>query len=218
MVARRSGSRVRKRARLLYFSNVHYRVPSVICRIEYDPNRSSFISLLYYSNGVFCYVLNTLGTFVGNAIHSYFNLDVFSDKGLAIILQNGDTTLLEHMPIGGIFHNLELFPLSGGSFSRAAGTYCMILRKFLNIRKAYVFLPSKKYRTVSFFCHLVKGIVGNYHYNKESIGKAGVNRMYGIHPVVRGVAKNPVDHPHGGGEGKKSKKCHPRTAWGRMLH
>lgn len=218
IVARFRGNRARKRARILSQSNSFLCIPGYICRIEYDPNRSAFISLVLYSNNVCAYFLHTSGLSIGDRIVSYLDLSIPGLDNLAITFNNGDSSYLFCVPSGSLVHDLESIPLSGGVYSRSAGSYCIILKKFFRLRSSFIQLPSTQLRSFSFFCFCTKGIVSNDLHYRISLGKAGRNRLLGYNPIVRGVAKNPVDHAHGGGEGKKSKPCFPRTAWGKMLH
>jgi large subunit ribosomal protein L2 len=212
------GSRVRKRLRIIDNAKHIYNVPGNIVRIEYDPNRSAFIALILYANGICCYSVHTNGTAIGDALVSYLDLAASSVDGLSVYFRNGDSSILRCIPQGTVIHNVELYPGSGGSIARGAGSFCLLLRKYMNIRKCLVVMPSKKQLTLSMFCNATKGLVGNTSHKRVMLGNAGRARRLGKKPVVRGVAMNPVDHPHGGGEGKKSKKCFPRTAWGKMLH
>lgn len=211
IVARFRGSCARQRVRLVSNSNVFYGIPGRIIRIEYDPNRSSFISLVFFFNGICFYVLHTSGLNLGDRIFSHLDLSTgVSDFPARFNL--GDTCLLFCVPNGTIFHNLEKVPYSGSIFIRSAGTFGLLIKKFFRLRRCFIQLPSKQQRSFSFFCSITKGIVSNELHYRVLLGKAGRSRLLGYKPIVRGVAKNPVDHPHGGGEGKKSKKCFPRTA------
>lgn len=218
VVARSKGCRARSGIRILN-SYIHSNsTPGIVCRLEYDPFRSSFISLVVYSNNICSYVLHTYGTLPGSRVMSAFDFST-CDLGIQFtVFNNGDSTSLLCTPHGTVLHDVELFPGAGGSIARAAGTYCLLLKKFLNIKKCFIRLPSESTMSISSTCYGTKGIVGNEENNKVVFGKAGRRKLRGFKPIVRGVAMNPVDHSHGGGEGKKSKQCHPRTAWGKMLH
>jgi large subunit ribosomal protein L2 len=181
-------------------------------RVEYDPNRSSSISLILYSNGLCAYIIHPFGLSVGSTIASYTDVISAITRGLVVQFMNGDSCYVRNIPLGTILHNVEKFPGSGGAIARSAGTFRLLLKRFLNLRKCLIKIPSGDLVTISFHCGASKGIVSNRIHRRCSIGKAGRNRLLGLKPIVRGVAKNPIDHPHGGGEGKKSKKCFPRTA------
>lgn len=157
-------------------------------------------------------MLHTAGVSIGSRISSYVDLSLPGLDNMPVIFNNGDSCFLCFVPNGTILHSLESVPLSCGVFIRSAGTYGIVLKKFIRLRKAFIQLPSSTLRSFSFFCSVVKGIVSNELHYRVSFGKAGRRALLGNRPIVRGVAKNPVDHPHGGGEGKKSKKCFPRTA------
>lgn len=193
------------------FSN--FNVPGVYCRFEYDSKRSSFIVLVHFQNGLFCYLNAILGVELGTVFQSYS----FNKENDILSLKNGDRACVGNVPNTTIISNVESFYLSGSKYSRSAGTYCTIIRKYLNINKVLIKLRSGCLKLVSSVGKAFIGSNSNVEHKLISIGKAGRNRLFGIKPNVRGVAMNPVDHPHGGGEGKKSKKSSPRTPWGKML-
>ena len=212
IVLRTKGCRVRKRIRRLDSNYYMYNIPGYVCRLEYDPNRSAFISLILYANGMCAYTLHTLGINVGSRVilHSDISAVDFNEQFISFV--NGDSCALYCTPGGTILHGLEILPFKGSSYIHAAGTYGVVLRKFSRLRSCTVRLPTAQIRSFSIFCCFTKGIVSNDVHYRVKLGKAGRHRLLGRNPIVRGVAKNPVDHPHGGGEGKKSKKCFPRTA------
>lgn len=216
IVARFRGSCARQRVRILSFHNRFFGIPGKIVRIEYDPSRSSFISLILYSNGICSYTVHTLGISTGDFIIHHPFVPLFGSNVFSVNI--GDSCFLSSSQNGMLLHNLETLPNSGGSFIRSAGTFGLVIKKFFNLRKCFIQLPSKQLRSFPFSCLVTKGIVSNDLHYRLQLGKAGRSRLLGCNPIVRGVAKNPVDHPHGGGEGKKSKKLFPRTAWGKMLH
>lgn len=218
IVARFRGSCARQRVRVVSNTNTFFCVPGKIIRIEYDPNRSSFISLVLYSHGICTYVLHTLGLSLGDVLFSHLDISLPGFNGISVHFNLGDSCSLFCSPHGTVLHNLETIPFSGGLYIRSAGTFGLVMKKFFRLRKCLIQLPSKQLRSFSFFCSVTKGVVSNDLHYRVLLGKAGRARLFGYKPIVRGVAKNPVDHPHGGGEGKKSKKCFPRTAWGKMLH
>lgn len=180
-------------------------IPAKVMTIEYDPNRNARIALLRYQDGEKRYIIQPRGLNVGDLI--------ISDIQAPILV--GNTLPLRNIPLGAEVHNVEFQPGSGGQLARAAGTLVEILAKegkFVTIR-----LPSKEVRLISRNCWATIGQVGNFESYNLTIGKAGRNRWLGKRPTVRGSVMNPVDHPHGGGEGRTSiGRCHPVTPWGRV--
>lgn len=192
-----------------------HNVPCVVSRIEYDPNRSSFLSLVVFANGVCAYVLTALSTQVGNVCTSYATVIVaFANlyTGLSTGFLIGDMCRLEYMPRGTVLFDVERIPYLCGSVARSGGTLCVLLKKYVNIRRCLLQIPSKETLSFSYNCSGTKGVASNALHHRTADGCAGRNVRFGSKPVVRGVAQNPVDHVHGGGEGKKSKSCFPRTA------
>lgn len=206
------GPRKKKLYRLIDFKRQYYNVPATIYSLEYDPNRSSFISLIVYKNNLFCYILSIEHLRIGECIVSY-NTDALFE----LLYQKGDSNKLLFLPVGGIIHNVELWPSYGGIYIRSAGTYGKILKKLYHCNKALIVLPSKSYCYVSLYSSATIGVVSNGLHNKIILGKAGRNRWLGRKPKVRGVAMNPVDHPHGGGEGKRSDDAFKKSPWGKIL-
>ena len=172
-------------------------------RIEYDPNRSAFIALLTYADGVQTYIIAPHKLAVGDMVIS-------SASGADI--KNGNAMPLASMPVGTIVHNVEMVPGKGGQMARAAGSYVQFVGKANGF--ALLKLRSGEVRMVKLECMATVGSVSNMDRKNTSIGKAGRNRWLGKRPVVRGVAMNPIDHPHGGGEGKTSGGRDPVTPWG----
>jgi len=180
-------------------------IPGIIYRIEYDPNRSSYIALIIYQNGLFKYILATNGIKEGDIL-------IFSrNKGIDINIGNGMS--LNEIPLGSKIHNIEIHPYSGGSIIRSAGNYCKLIKK--DEKEATIRLKSKKEIKLSINCLANIGIVSKPDYKNIKGGKAGHSRYLGIRPTVRGVAMNPIDHPHGGGEGKTSGGRVSVTPWAR---
>jgi large subunit ribosomal protein L2 len=179
-------------------------VPGKVAEIEYDPNRSALIALVQYANGKKTYILLPEGLKVGETIMSGDNVEI----------RAGNNTKLAKMPLGTTIHNIELFPGKAAYVARAAGASAQLLAK--EAGWAQIRMPSGEIRKFSLDCRATIGQVGNLDHNKEVLGKAGNSRHRGIRPSVRGVAMNPVDHPHGGGEGK-SPVGHPGplTPWGK---
>ena len=200
--------------RRVSYKRFNYNISGYIYRYEYDPNRSSFISLIIYKNYICCYILGVKNTFKGDIIHSY-NFDIMSDEEMNKIYKKGDSNKLLYLPVGSFIHNIERFPNSGGVYARSAGTYGQIFKKDIINNKALIILPSNKKLYLSLNSYATLGVVSNERHKDQVIGKAGRNRWLGKKSKVRGVAMNPVDHPHGGGEGKKS-PTYKKTPWGKI--
>ncbi|MCS6990870.1 MAG: 50S ribosomal protein L2 [Chitinophagales bacterium] len=187
--------------RIIDFKRDKFGVPGVVKTIEYDPNRTCFISLIHYADGEKRYILAPQGIKVGQTVLS--GPDAPPDIGNALPLKD--------IPVGTIIHNIELHPGQGGILVRSAGTSAQLTNK--EDRYAVIKMPSGEIRRVLLTCMATIGAVSNPDHNTETIGKAGRNRWKGIRPRTRGVAMNPVDHPMGGGEGKAS-GGHPRSRKG----
>jgi len=177
-------------------------VPCVVAAIEYDPNRSARIALLHYVDGEKRYILAPAGLQVGAKLMSGPTADIFI----------GNSLPLKNIPAGTIVHNIELKPGKGGQMARSAGAQAQLVSK--EGEYALLKLPSGEVRRVLVDCAATVGQVGNVEHENESLGKAGRTRWKGKRPHNRGVTMNPVDHPHGGGEGKTSGGRHPVTPWG----
>src|SRR5271168_407906 len=175
-------------------------IPAKVASIEYDPNRSARIALLHYVDGEKRYILQPVGLEVGMTVQNGEGADILP----------GNALRFRHIPPGTMVHNLELFPGKGGQVVRAAGGAAQLLSKEGEV--ALVKLPSGEVRKFSVDCMATVGQLGNLDHENVTYGKAGKSRWLGIKPTVRGVAMNPVDHPHGGGEGKV-KGNHPQTPW-----
>lgn len=206
----RSKNYHRKIYRIINFSYSNFGIPYKILRIEYDPNRSAFINLVYYFNNLTSYCLNINTVLVGDCRYSFLK------NSSNIFLNKGDSGLLRIIPENTIVSVIEKIPSFGAIYTRAAGTYSIIVQKHLNLGKALVKLKSGLIKMIGLSGKATVGVISNLLHKQEISGKAGRSRWFGIKPNVRGVAMNPVDHPHGGGQGKKSKKPSPRTAWGKM--
>lgn len=209
----------RSKYRLITNKRFNCTVPGNIYRLEYDPNRSSFISLVLYKNNLFCYVLGVKHLKLGDTICSY-NADVkslndYKHRSMYHLYNRGDSNQLNYFMIGTILHNIERFPNSGGVYIRSAGTYGKLLKKHLEVNKALIQLPSNKFIYLSLSSYATFGVVSNEWHEDRVLGKAGRSRWLGFKSTVRGVAMNPVDHPHGGGEGKKWVSLR-KTPWGRI--
>lgn len=188
-------------------------VPGIVYSIEYDPNRSSFISLITYNNNITCYILSVYNVKVGDKLMSY-DSPPSEDQ---LFYRPGDNNRLIYINTGVVIHNVEYLPEHGGIFIRSAGTYGKIIKKYTKINKVLIELPSKVRFFTSIYSFATIGVVSNKFYKNRVIGKAGRNRWLGKKSTVRGVAMNPVDHPHGGGEGKKSNPSWKRSPWGKIL-
>ncbi len=177
-------------------------VPAKVAAIEYDPNRSARIARLHYADGEKRYILQPQGLKVGDSVLSSSKADILPGNCLPI----------ESIPLGTIIHNVELKPGKGGQMARSAGAGVQLVAK--EGAYAHVKLPSGEVRMVHRNCHATIGQVGNLDHENISYGKAGRKRWKGRRPHNRGVTMNPVDHPHGGGEGRTSGGRHPSTPWG----
>lgn len=194
----------KKLYRIIDFKRLKYGVEGKVEAVEYDPYRNCRIALICYADGEKRYILKPSGTKVGDAIAS-------AESGLDI--KPGNAMKLKSIPIGTLLHNIELKPGKGGQIARSAGGYAQLIGK----EDKYVILrlPSGEMRRVLAECMATIGVVGNEDWSNVVIGKAGRNRHRGIRPQTRGSAMNPVDHPHGGGEGKTNSGRHPVTPWGK---
>lgn len=202
ITSRRRGGGHRRHYRVIDFKRNKSGVPANVHSIEYDPNRSARIALLHYADGEKRYILAPSGLRVGAQVESGPDADV----------RPGNALPLENIPQGTHVHNVELQPGKGGQLGRSAGAEIQIMAKegkFAQLR-----LPSGEVRLVPVTCYATVGQVGNQEHENVVLGKAGRNRWLGKRPSVRGVAMNPIDHPHGGGEGRASGGGHPVTPWG----
>ncbi|MFA4888515.1 MAG: 50S ribosomal protein L2 [Candidatus Omnitrophota bacterium] len=178
---------------------------ALVLAVEYDPNRSARIALVEYPNKVKRYILCPLGLKVGETIISSNQKDTE--------VKIGNCLLLRHIPSGTLIHNIEIKQGQGGQIVRSAGTSAQVMAKEGEL--AHIRLPSGEVRLIRLDCHATVGQMGNTEHGALYLGKAGKNRWLGIRPSVRGVAMNPVDHPHGGGEGKSGQgNPHPVSPWG----
>ncbi len=199
---RRRGGGHKRRYREIDFRRNKDGVPGKVVSVEYDPNRSARIALISYADGDKRYIVAPLGLEPGMTVES----------GTEVEFEPGNTLPLWRIPLGTQVHNVELTPGRGGQLARAAGNGCQLLAKegrFCTLR-----LPSGEMRRVLLNCRATIGQVGNADHENVNVGKAGRNRWRGRRPKVRGVVMNPVDHPHGGGEGRTSGGRNPCTPWG----
>jgi len=202
ITSRHRGGGHKKHYRLIDFNRNKDGIKALVERIEYDPNRSAHIALLLYSDGERKYIISPEGTKAGDTIES----------GPSASISLGNCLSLADIPLGTVVHCIEMFPGKGAQIGRSAGASAQILA--IEGRYTTLRLRSGEVRRVLSNCRATIGAVSNSEHSLRSIGKAGSKRWLGIRPSVRGVAMNPVDHPHGGGEGKTSGGRHPVTPWG----
>jgi len=202
LTARHIGGGHKRRYRIIDFKRDKHGVPAKVYSIEYDPNRTSRIALLHYSDGEKRYILAPDGLKVGDKVSS----------GSGSEISIGNSLPLREMPLGSFVHNVELKPGKGGQIGRSAGSAIQLLAKEGNY--AQLKMPSGEVRMIRLDCMATYGSVGNAEHENIDLGKAGRSRWLGKRPHVRGVAMNPVDHPMGGGEGKTSGGGHPVSPWG----
>lgn len=193
----------KRRYRMIDFTRSKVDMPAVVERLEYDPNRTSFIALVKYEDGQYAYILAPQKLSVGDTVISSAAADI----------KPGNTLPLRNIPVGTIVHNVEMKAGKGGQLARSAGTSVSIMGR----DGAYVILKlaSGEVRLIRGECRATVGVLSNPDHQNRSYGKAGRMRWKGRRPVVRGVAMNPIDHPHGGGEGRTSGGRHPVTPWGK---
>ena len=203
MTSRHRGGGHKQRYRKIDFKRDKAGVPAKITTIEYDPNRSAYIALLTYVDGEKAYILAPQKVSVGDEVISSAHADI----------NPGHALKLKHIPIGTVIHNVELRPGKGGQMVRSAGTWAQLMAK--EGKYALLRLPSSELRRVLLECRATIGSVSNPKHENQESGKAGRSRWLGKRPKVRGVAMNPVDHPHGGGEGRTAGGRHPVTPWGK---
>ncbi len=200
---RRRGGGAKRLYRIVDFKRIKFDMVAVVERIEYDPNRTAFIALIKYEDGEQSYILAPQRLAIGDQVVAGAKVDV----------KPGNAMPFTGMPIGTIVHNVELKAGKGGQIARAAGTYVQFVGR--DGGYAQIRLSSGELRIVRQECMATVGAVSNADHSNQNIGKAGRNRHKGIRPSVRGVVMNPVDHPHGGGEGRTSGGRHPVTPWGK---
>lgn len=199
---RHRGGGSKKKYRIIDFRRNKIGIPARVASIEYDPNRSANIALLEYKDGEKRYIIAPMGLTVGQSI--------LSDDSAEIL--PGNCLTLAAIPVGTIIHNVELIPGGGAKLARGAGSMVQLMAREGNY--AQIKLPSGEVRMVNVNCRATIGQVGNLDHSNIEIGKAGRNRWMGWRPFVRGTAMNPVDHPHGGGEGRTKGGRHPVSPWG----
>ena len=203
VTARRRGGGHKRLYRMIDFKRNHFEIPAKVERIEYDPNRSAFIALLLYNDGKKSYILAPQRLAVGDTVVSSAKADI----------KPGNALPLANIPVGTIIHNVELKPGKGGQIARSAGTYVQLVGRDQSY--SILRLNSGEQRMTRSECMATIGAVSNPDNKNIKLAKAGRSRWLGRRPSVRGVAMNPIDHPHGGGEGKTSGGRHPVTPWGK---
>ena len=204
ITVRHQGGGSKRKYRVIDFKRDKKDIPAKVIAVEYDPNRTAFIALLQYADGEKRYILAPLDLKVGDTVVSGENADI----------KPGNALPISKIPVGTLIHNLEIKPGKGGQIVRSAGAYAQLMAKEGNY--AQVRLPSGEYRRIPMNAMATIGTVGNTDHSNVHIGKAGRKRHMGIRPTVRGVVMNPVDHPHGGGEGKSPVGMPaPVTPWGK---
>jgi large subunit ribosomal protein L2 len=203
LTIRHRGGGHKRLYRIIDFRRDKRGIPAKVGSLEYDPNRSARIALLSYADGEKRYILAPDGLAVGASIIAGEDADILV----------GNSLPLKNIPLGTMIHNIELRKGKGGQLARSAGTAAQLLAKEAGY--AQIKMPSGETRMVHLDCYATIGQVGNLNFENVAIGKAGRTRWLGRRPTVRGVAMNPIDHPHGGGEGKTSGGRHPVSPWGK---
>lgn len=204
ITVRHKGGGYRKMYRLIDFKRQKDAVPAKVATIEYDPNRSARIALLHYKDGEKRYILAPAELRVGDTVES----------GPAADIRSGNCLPIKNIPLGTVVHNIELRPGQGGKLVRSAGGAAQLMAK--EDEYAQIRMPSGEVRKVLMGCRATIGQLGNLDHENEIVGKAGRQRHRGVRPSVRGIAMNPVDHPHGGGEARSTSGRAPTTPWGQM--
>ncbi len=203
MTARHKGGGAKKLYRKIDFKRTRWDIPATVERLEYDPNRTAFIALIKYEDGELSYIVAPQRLAVGDTVITSKTADI----------KPGNVLPLKNIPVGTIIHNIEMKPLKGAQMVRSAGCYAQLVGR--DAGYAQIKLTSGELRMVPDACIASIGAVSNPDNMNQVMSKAGRNRHKGKRPHVRGVAMNPVDHPHGGGEGKSSGGRHPVTPWGK---
>ena len=204
ITVRHKGGGTRRQYRIIDFKRTKDAIPAKVATVEYDPNRSARIALVSYRDGEKRYILAPLGLKVGDVVVS----------GPAADIKTGNCLPIKNIPVGSVIHNIELRPGQGGKLVRSAGGSAQLMAKEDDY--AQVRMPSGEVRRIQVVCRATIGQLGNVEHENEVIGKAGRQRHKGKRPSVRGIAMNPVDHPHGGGEARSTSGRPPTTPWGQM--
>ena len=203
ITVRHRGGGAQRKYRIIDFTRSERDVPGTVITVEYDPNRNVRIGLVNYANGAKKYMLLPEGLEKGSAVLASENAEA----------KTGNALPLNKIPVSFMLHNVEIRPGSGGTFARSAGASVQLVSK--TNEYATLKMPSAEIRMVPLSCWATVGVLGNAEYKNISWGKAGRTRRRGFRPSVRGMAMNPVDHPHGGGEGRSKSGSHPMTPWGK---
>ena len=204
ITVRHKGGGNKLKYRIIDFKRVESNEPATVVGVEYDPNRTAYIALLQHADGHKSYILAPAGVTDGDKVYSGADSDI----------KAGNTLPIANIPVGTVIHNIELYPGKGGQLVRSAGTAAQLMAKENGM--AQVRLPSGEVRLVHLNCKATIGTIGNIEHDTIKIGKAGKKRHMGIRPTVRGSVMNPVDHPHGGGEGRSPiGRPSPVTPWGK---
>ena len=201
MTMRYIGGGHKRKFRVIDFKREKDAIPAIVKTIEYDPNRSARIALLFYADGEKRYIIQPLGLKVGDVVMA----------GPDAEIKPGNTLPLINLPVGTFIHNIEMVPGKGGQLVRSAGSSAQLLAK--EGEYAHVRLPSGEIRLIAVNCTATVGQIGNIDHENVTLGSAGRSRHLGIRPTVRGTAMNAVDHPHGGGRGKSKGNNQPRSPW-----
>ncbi len=202
MTVRHVGGGHKRKYRVIDFARDKREIPAVVSSLEYDPNRTAYIALLNYADGEKRYILAPLGLKVGDPVLASDTADIKPANNLP----------LSNIPVGTFLHNVEVEPGKGGKLSRSAGNFAQLMAKegvYCQVK-----MPSGEVRLIHARCRASIGQIANTEHENIALGKAGRKRWLGVRPTNRGVSMNPIDHPHGGGEGKSSGGGHPRTPWG----
>jgi large subunit ribosomal protein L2 len=202
MTVRHIGGGHKRKYRVVDFARDKREIPAKVASIEYDPNRTAYIALLNYADGEKRYIIAPLNLSVGDSVLASESADI----------KPGNNLSLASIPVGTLIHNIETEPGKGGKLARSAGNFAQLMAK--EGEYCQVKMPSGEIRLLHSRCRASIGQLSNTDHENISIGKAGRARWLGIRPTNRGVSMNPIDHPHGGGEGKSSGGGHPRTPWG----
>jgi large subunit ribosomal protein L2 len=202
MTVRHIGGGHKRKVRIIDFMREKREIPAKVASLEYDPNRTAYIALLHYADGEKRYIVAPLNLNVGDSVLASDSADI----------KPGNNLSLSSIPVGTLIHNIEVTPGRGGKLARSAGNYAQLMAKEGD--SCQVKMPSGEIRLLHSRCRASIGQLGNTDHENITIGKAGRSRWLGIRPTNRGVSMNPIDHPHGGGEGKSSGGGHPRTPWG----
>ena len=202
ITTRHIGGGVKQKYRIVDFKRNKENIPAKVEAIIYDPNRTCNLAQICYKDGEKSLILAPVGLKVGDVIIASKDADI----------KAGNTKPLSEIPVGTLVHNVEIHPGAGGQMARSAGAYVQVMAREED--SVLLRMPSGELRKVKANCRATIGQVGNLDFEQRNLGKAGIKRHLGIRPTVRGVATNPIDHPHGGGEGRTSGGRHPVTPWG----